>query len=172
MANIASAQVSSKTPAAKNQRMDPKSLGRLIIGIVFLIGSVGYLVMALGMPQGSLDSPGPGLFPVGVGIVSVVVSIIVILESVLRKGPSGAIDVPKGFERRQAFYFLGTFIMLVVLLPILGQYIASSLYVVLTLRLLGGLSWIRSVIFGIVMALAITALFGEVLSVPLPGGIW
>lgn len=172
MNDMAQTASSVATGPEKRGRMDPKSLGRLIIGVVFLLGAVGYLMMAFNMPTGKLDSPGPGMFPVGVGVVSIIVGIIVVLEALTGGSPAGNVDIPTGFERRQSMYFLATFIGFVLVLPILGQYIASTIYVVLTLRLLGGLSWVRALIVGVAMGVGVSALFGELLNVSLPRGIW
>lgn len=154
------------------RQLDQKSLGRLIVGVVGLAGSIGYLVMAIDMPTGSMDSPGPGMFPIGVGVLAVVVSLIVIGEGLLKSGPTGDVELPVRFERRQALYFLGTLVAYILLLPLLGQYVAASLYVIATLKLLGGLSWVRSILVGLAMGIGVSALFGEVLDVSLPSGIW
>lgn len=149
---------------------DPKRLGRVIAGLVFLLISAGYLVMAWDMPRGTLASPGPGLFPVGVGIAAVVISAYVLIEALLGKSESGPIDFPKGQGLKVSGIFVATLIAYILLLPFLGQYLASCLYAVAFIRFGGKVSWVRSVIVGAIIALGLTFVFQELLGLNLPSG--
>lgn len=151
---------------------DQKRLGRLVVGVVSLALSIGYLIEALGMPRGSIDSPGPGMFPVGVGLAAVVVSLIVIVEGLTGAGTRGSLELPVGFERRKVLTFMGSLIGFILILPLAGMYVSAALYVVATLRFLGRLSWVRAAIVGVIMAVAVTWIFQEILEVPLPSGLW
>lgn len=160
------------TPASPGLKHDAKRLGRTLIGVVSLLTSIGYLVMALRMPQGSMASPGPGTFPTGVGILAVVVSLIVIIEAALGRSESGSVSWPKGHELKQCLIFLGTLVGYVLLLPLLGHYITSTLFVTAFLRLAGSVSWARSIFFGLIMGAGVTFIFTELLDIALPKGFW
>lgn len=161
------------TPAAPaSWRSDQKRVGRGVLGVVCLGLSVGYLVMALGMPAGDLASPGPGLFPTGVGIGAVVISLIVIAEAVFQRSGGGQIQLPRGHELRQSLIFLGTLVAFIVVLPLAGQYVASTLYVAAFLKFAGRLGWTRSVLFGVLIGAGLTFVFSTALGIPLPKGIW
>lgn len=157
--------------AAPVRGMDQKRAGRLLVGFVALMVSIGYLIESLSMPQGTLESPGPGMFPVGVGVISIIVALLVIAEGAIGTGTRGSLDLPTGFERRQVLVFMGTLIGFILILPLAGQYVAASLYVVSTLRFLGRLSWARSVIVGALVGVGVSFLFSEVLEIPLPAGL-
>lgn len=161
----------STQPSVPVRGMDPKRLGRLIVGAVSLALSIGYLIQAMGMPSGTLDNPGPGMFPVGVGFAAIVVSLIVVVEGLTGAGTRGSMDLPTGFERRQVLLFMGTLIGFIVLLPLLGMYISAAIYVIATLKFLGKMSWVRSAIIGLIIGVAVTWIFSEVLEIPLPTGI-
>jgi hypothetical protein len=139
---------------------------------VSLALSIGYLVMALGMPAGDIASPGPGLFPTGVGIAAVVISVIVIVEAALQRSEGGRIELPRGLELRQSIIFLCTLVAFILILPLAGQHVASSLYVAAFLKFGGRLSWTRSVLFGVLIGAGLTFLFSAVLGIQLPKGIW
>lgn len=152
--------------------IDQKRAGRMLVGLIALIVAIGYLVQSLGMPQGTLESPGPGMFPVGVGAVAVLISLLVIAEGALGIGTKGSVNLPTGFERRQVLIFMGTLVGFILLLPLAGQYLAASIYVIVTLKFLGKLSWIRSILVGVLLGAGVSYLFAEVLDIPLPAGIF
>jgi putative tricarboxylic transport membrane protein len=158
-----------RTPSTPG--LDPKRTGRLVVGVVALALSIGYLFQSLSMPQGTLDSPGPGMFPVGVGVAAILISLVVIAEGLAGVGTRGSLELPVGFERRQVLIFMGTLVGFILILPLAGQYLAASIYVMATLKFLGRLSWIRSIIFGVLIGAGVSLLFSEVLEIPLPAGL-
>ena len=151
---------------------DQKRIGRLVVGVLALALSIGYLLQSVSMPQGTLDSPGPGMFPVGVGIAAIVISLVVVVEGLVGAGAKGSLELPVGFERRQVLIFMGTLVGFILILPLAGQYLAASIYVVATLKFLGRLSWIRSIILGVLIGAGVSLLFAEVLEIPLPAGLF
>jgi putative tricarboxylic transport membrane protein len=153
-------------------KLDAKRLGRGVLGVLSLALSVGYLVMALGMPAGEIASPGPGMFPTGVGIAAVVISLIVIAEAVFKRSEAGPIVLPRGYELRQSLIFMATLVGFIVILPLAGQYVASTLYVAVFLRFAGRLSWLRAVLFGVLIGAGLTFVFSAGLGIALPRGIW
>lgn len=154
------------------RRLDQKRIGRLAVGVVALALSIGYLVKALGMPQGTIESPGPGMFPAGVGVGAIIISLIVIIEGLVGAGTRGSMEFPVGFERRQVAIFTGTLVGFVLVLPLLGMYLSAVLYMVATLKFLGRLSWIRAGVVGTIIAIAVPWIFQTILRIPLPAGIW
>lgn len=148
--------------------LDEKRIGRIVVGVVCLLLSIGYLVEAMSMPFGRAESPGPGTFPTGVGFLAIGVSIIVIIEGLTGSGTRGSLDLPTGTRLRSVLVFSGTLVAFVVVLPFLGQYVASSLYVIVTLKFLGGRSWMRSILMGALVGIGVTAVFSIGLGVQLP----
>lgn len=152
-------------------RNDPKRLGQLIFGGIFLLAFVGYFLMALDMPPGKLDSPGPGMYPTWVGLAGIIISVIVVLESLLNKGESGEIGFPRGTDLKVALIFGGTLVGYILVLPYLGMMASSILYAVTFIKLGSQTSWPRSIIIGGLMGAVLTLFFSTVLGLPLPRGV-
>jgi putative tricarboxylic transport membrane protein len=102
----------------------------------------------------------------------VVVSLIVIAEAVFQRSGGGRIELPRGHELRQSLIFLGTLVAFIAVLPLAGQYVASTLYVAAFLKFAGRLGWTRSVLFGVLIGAGLTFLFSSALGIQLPRGIW
>jgi putative tricarboxylic transport membrane protein len=143
-----------------------------VVGLISLLGSIGYLTIALGMPQGSAVAPGPGMFPVVVGAAAIAISLIVILEAILSSAVAGPIEWPAGAERSKVLVFLGTLIGYVLLLPMLGQYLASAAFASLFLRTIGGLTLPKSLAFGVLIGCGLSWFFASVMGLSLPEGLW
>jgi putative tricarboxylic transport membrane protein len=151
---------------------DPQRRGRMIFGAVSLMVAVGYLAEALGMPRGTTEHPGPGVWPIAVGVAWIVISILVIAEAAVSSEVGGEIELPTGQERRNVLIFVAVTVAFVVVLPMLGQYIAASLYAVAVIKLLSSLSWARAVAYGVVLGAGISLLFMTVLQIRLPVGLF
>ena len=144
----------------------------MIFGAASLMVAVGYLVEALGMPRGTAEHPGPGLWPIAVGVAWIVISILVVAEAAVSSQVSGRIELPTGPERRNVLVFLAATVAFVVLLPMLGQYIAASLYAVAVIKLLSTLSWARAVAYGVLLGAGISFAFITLLQIRLPVGLF
>ena len=152
-------------------RNDPKRIGQLIFGGIFLLAFIGYFLMARDMPPGRLDSPGPGMFPTWVGLGGIVISLIVIGESLMNKGESGAIGFPRGGDLKVALVFVGTIVGYILVLPYLGMLASSMLYAISFLKFGSATSWPRSIVVGGLMGAILTIFFSSVLGLPLPRGV-
>lgn len=160
------------TTAGRSALRDPQRRGRMIFGAVSLMVAVGYLLEALDMPRGSTEHPGPGLWPIAVGTAWIVISLLVIAEAAVSSAVGGEIELPTGRERRNVLAFLGATVAFVVLLPMLGQYIAASLYAVAVIKLLSTLSWARAVAYGVLLGGGISFAFITLMQIRLPVGLF
>jgi putative tricarboxylic transport membrane protein len=151
---------------------DSMRRGRLVVGAVGLLVAIGYTSESFLIPMGDLAQPGPGLFPRGVGIAFAVISVIVMLEAVLSENGAGAIEAPRGEQLRLVLLFAGCTIAFALVLPVLGQYVAATLYLIAMIRVLSELSWWRVVALGVALGVGVSAFFIEVLMIRLPEGIW
>ena len=158
--------------SGRSALQDPQRRGRMILGAVSLMISVGYLMEAVGMPRGSAGQPGPGLWPVAVGIAWIVISVLVVAEAALSSEVSGEVEIPTGQERRNVLLFLAATLGFVVLLPLLGQYIAASLYAVAVIKLLSPLTWLRAAAYGVLLGAGLSWAFIGILQIRLPVGIF
>lgn len=151
---------------------DPQRRGRLVLGVVGLVVAIGYTVESFMIPVGELAEPGPGLFPRGVGIAFAAISVALMVESAFGANAGGPVEVPRGEQLRLVALFAGSTVGFALLLPILGQYIAATLYLIVMLRVLSELAWWRVLAYGVALGVGVSAFFIEVLMIRLPGGVW
>lgn len=149
---------------------DPQRLGRLIIGAVSLVLAAGYFWQALLMPQGTPGQPGPGLWPTAVGAAWMVISIIVIVEAAVSAQVGGEVDLPKGVERRNVILFFAFTVAFVILVPLVGIYLAAIAYTMAMIKLTSDLAWWKIAIFGTAIGFLIPFLFVWLLQMRLPLG--
>ncbi|AFR06900.1 tripartite tricarboxylate transporter TctB family protein [Nocardiopsis alba] len=151
---------------------DPKRLGRILFGALFLAVFVGYYIAGMDLDKGTLAQPGPGMIPGWIGIAGAAISLLVIVESLLGRSESGRIDFPRGRDLKDVLIFTSMVIVYyAVLIPTLGQYIASALFAVAFIRVVGRASWVKSIIIGVVMGIVLTLFFAEALGIRLPSGM-
>jgi hypothetical protein len=144
----------------------------MVIGAVSLLIAAGYLWQALLMPQGSPGQPGPGLWPSAVGVAWVVISILVIAEAAISVQVGGEVDFPSGVERRNVILFYVFTVAFVVLIPIIGMYLASIAYVIALLKLTSDLSWWKVGLYGAAIGFLIPLFFISVLQLRMPLGFF
>ncbi|MQA03811.1 MAG: tripartite tricarboxylate transporter TctB family protein [Streptosporangiales bacterium] len=159
------------TSTSSDRRLDGKRRGRFVVGAVTFVSAVAYTIEAFRLSFGTMGQPGPGFYPRVVGIGLLAVSLLTCLEALLTRSVSGSLMLPTGSARRKVLIVLGSMVLYVVLLPVLGQYIVSSAFFVGMLRLLGKMSWLKAAIGGVVLGVAISAFFLEVLAVRPPTGL-
>jgi len=151
--------------------LDSIRLGRVIVCIVSLAVSIGYLMMALDMPQGTGAQPGPGMWPVAVGGAWIVISLIVIGEALFTQQVVGSVDFPKGIYRRDVILYLSATLGFIIALPWLGQYIAAVLYTFVLFKFLSKLPLWRVILNSLIVGIGVSALFIIVLQVRMPKGV-
>ncbi len=151
--------------------LDSIRLGRVIVGIVSLAVSIGYLMMALDMPQGTGAQPGPGMWPVAVGGAWIVISLIVMGEAIFTQQVVGDVEFPKGIYRRDVLLYLGSTLLYIISLPWLGQYIAAVIYSFILFKALSKLPLWRVILNALIVGVGISALFIIVLQVRMPKGV-
>lgn len=151
---------------------DPQRRGRIVLGAIGLVAAIGYTVESFLIPVGELAQPGPGLFPRGVGIAFAVISAALMVESAFGANAGGPVEVPRGDQLRLVALFGGCTVGFALLLPLLGQYVAATLYLIAMLRVLSELAWWRVLAYGVALGVGVSAFFIEVLVIRLPEGIW
>lgn len=149
---------------------DPKRLGRAVFGAALLAVFIGYFMVASGMDAGTLRRPGAGMYPFWLGLGGIIISLIVIIESIFTSADSGKIDYPKGRDKRNTIVFVVMLLAFILFLPYGGMYISASLFAVAFLKIVGGVSWTRTLIIGIAMGVGVTFCFDALFNLPLPSG--
>jgi putative tricarboxylic transport membrane protein len=147
-----------------------KRKGYIAIGGAGLVVGASYLGLALELPFGALDQPGAAVFPVAVGILMLLVSLAAIWEG-WRLDIGEQVEFPIGDDLRRLLGLVGLLLVYFVTLPWLGQLIGSALFCAGLIRLLSTTGWLRSLVYGLVMAVVLYAVFVVAFKVSMPRGI-
>jgi hypothetical protein len=143
-----------------------------VVALALLLASGGYVVYALQFALGSQARPGPGFYPVAVGVFGAVVALGWVALATRRSAAAPATAGPSvsgGRERVGAT--AGLLVLFCLLFPYAGYPAAAFLFVGGLLRGLR-VAWPAAVAIGLTSALASYYVFGVVLGVPLPRGLW
>ena len=132
-------------------------IGRAMPGALGLLFSGIYLLEGRGLRMGTMDAPGPGIFPLVVGILFALVCLGVIADAMLTREP-GTASFPKGQDLKRVVVVFGAFVVYVLLLEVLGFLVATTLFVALYTRVVGKVSWLKSVLSGACVAAAVWAI--------------
>lgn len=141
----------------------------LIIGTIGLVFSVGYLGMSLQFPLGKMSEPGAGVFPLVVGTMLIVGSFVTLWEG-WQLDKIVQITLPSSTYRQRLLRLIGLLFSYIVLLPWLGQFIVSTLFCILMLRLFSDLGWLRILVYSLMISISFYMVFIMGLKVPMPHG--
>ena len=124
-----------------------------------------------------MEESGAGFYPQLIGVAFIAVSLAASIEAwvISRRAAHESAPVDKhpadGRHRRAAVLTFVLMVAYVLALPLLGQYICAVIFLILAIRLIRRMSWMKSTLFGVLLGIATSALFVEVLGVQLPSGI-
>jgi hypothetical protein len=167
-----SRQSPADTPTTTRPALDSKRKGRLVVGGLGLLLGLWFTWYTWGnVPMGTQDRPGAGVFPFAVGVAMVAVSILTLVEAAFTDRVSGEVNLPKGAKLRPVVLMTVALLAFVALYQFLGQYIASSLFLIAALSILGTRSLVRNIVYGTAIGVTISAFFMELLEVRLPEGL-
>ncbi|SDI06237.1 MULTISPECIES: tripartite tricarboxylate transporter TctB family protein [Bradyrhizobium] len=151
---------------------------RRLIGLLALLLAAVYVADAWQtLSVGRWHKPGAAIFPIAVGLLLAISAISVLLE---RHG--GADDpmpatfaLPAGADLRRLLKVLAAFALYFLAMPLLGNMIASALFLLESMWLLSDdpkRSVVRLAIYAVVIALSFELFFVRLLKVQMPGGLF
>lgn len=146
-----------------------KRKGYLAIGAGGLFLSAGYLGAALQLPLGELARPGAGIFPILVGVLLAFASLSTVWEG-WRTSTAEHAEFPAGHDGLRLLVLIGSLLVYIVALPWIGQILASTLFLILLMRVLSEISWPRVIIYSLAISGTLYAVFVGLLNVPMPRG--
>ena len=161
--------------AARSFRLPP---ARRITGVLALLLSAVYTVDAWQtLSMGRWHKPGAAVFPIAVGLLLAISAISVLLE---RHGGAddsmpATFSLPAGSDLRRLLLVLAAFAIYFLAMPLLGNMIASALFLLAVMWLLSDdpdKSILRLAIYAIVMALSFEVFFVRLLKVQMPAGLF
>jgi Tripartite tricarboxylate transporter TctB family len=151
---------------------------RRFVGLLALLLAAGYTVDAWQtLSVGRWHKPGAAIFPIAVGLLLAISAISVLLEK-----HGGADDpmpatfaLPAGADLRRLLKVLAAFAIYFLVMPLLGNMIASALFLLASMWLLSddpNRSLLRLAIYAVVIALSFEVFFVRLLKVQMPGGLF
>ncbi|NLS09686.1 tripartite tricarboxylate transporter TctB family protein [Nesterenkonia sp. MY13] len=154
------------------EHVEGRRSGSVVFATLSLVLAVGYVWMAFDMPNGTSGDPGPGTWPRVTGIAWVGISVLALIESlkVVRTAPADLF--PTGKSLKLVAFFSAATVAYVILLPILGAYIVSSVYMFYVIGLLRSKWDIRGGIYAVVFGVGASLIFIELLQVRLVAFPW
>jgi hypothetical protein len=150
---------------------------RRIVGVLALLLAAVYAVSAWQtLSMGRWHKPGAAIFPIALGLLLAISAIAVLAE---RHG--GADDpmpptfsLPSGADLRRLLKVMAAFALYFLAMPLLGNMIASALFLLATMWLLSddpGKSVARLSLYAVAMALIFELFFVRLLKVQMPAGV-
>lgn len=154
----------------------------IVVALLFLLGSaiVIFDSVRLGFDWREGEGPAPGYFPFYIALFMAVASLGNLARAVLNKnkgGGDGFVSVPA--FRRVLTILLPAIVYVVLIgglyvgriaIPGIGIYLASAIYIAAFMVWIGRETWIKAVITGVAVSLALFVLFEVWFLVPLPKG--
>lgn len=151
----------------------PEGRARLVIGLFGLAAFCYFTWDASNMPLGQLAMPGPGLFPLIIGTFGIVASAIVIVDALFKLRQGATLAVAHGRTAKQLIGILLLLVLFVLIIDLVGTYLAAIVFCALSVKLLSPHPWWRSVLYGATMAVICVFIFDGLLNVSLPRfGLW
>lgn len=155
----------------------------LVAGVVMLIASIGYYVMATGIPLSLLDTTvNSSVVPKGLGIGGAGFSLMLIVQTLFRQWRSKTVTAAAPgpgmwLQHRRALGILIIVVAYALLLNVLGYFVGMALMMGATAyyqaRFYGSVRSL-SVMLGLPLigALVFWAIFDQLLGIPMPVGVW
>jgi hypothetical protein len=148
-------------PLARNNRIDA-----LVAGLLTMIGLV-VMVEARRLGAGwTTDGPGAGYFPFYIGTLLAIGGAGILYQSLLSKSANTGIFVDSE-QFKRVMSVLAPAALYVGVIMVLGQYIASAIFISLFMVWLGKYSWLKSVIVGVAVNVLFFVMFEVWFKVPL-----
>ena len=150
---------------------------RRMIGVLALLLAAVYAVDAWQtLSMGRWHKPGAAIFPIALGLLLAIAAVSVLLE---RHGGAddampATFSLPAGADLRRLLKVMGAFALYFLAMPLLGNMIASALFLLATMWLLSddpGKSLLRLSLYAAAMALMFEVFFVRLLKVQMPTGV-
>ena len=139
----------------------------LTAAILFALGVlVVFDALRLGIGWGT-DGPRSGFFPFWLGVVLLASCALVALQAVRRADPRPFLT---RVTLRPVLHMLAPAVAAVVVMQVLGLYVASALYLAFYMRWIGRHSWVQVVALSVAFPLVTFVVFERWFLVPMPKG--
>jgi hypothetical protein len=150
---------------------------RQLVGLLALLLAAVYVADAWQtLSVGRWHKPGAAIFPIAVGLLLAISAISVMLEKHGADDPMPAtFSLPAGADLRRLLKVLAAFAIYFLAMPLIGNMIASALFLLASMWLLSDdpkRSVVRLAIYAVVIALSFELFFVRLLKVQMPAGLF
>lgn len=157
------------TPNARNNWWEPGPRARGVFDAVFILVGLGYLASTLNLAVGTLTRPGSGAFPLFAGVLLV----LTLAADLVRLPVKGGLRVGgKGHVPRGALVVLGSILLYLLTVQVLGHAITGTLLFALLLSVLGTRKWWMIALIALGAGFGTDLLFTAFLGLDLPTGVF
>ncbi|HSC70283.1 MAG TPA: tripartite tricarboxylate transporter TctB family protein [Candidatus Methylomirabilis sp.] len=140
-----------------------------VTGVVVLMFSLAVMEGSRRLPPSMTFGPGPGFFPFWLGAVMAVLSVLLIVKASRRPAASRAAPlIPSLRALLPVLLAVGGLAAYILLLERLGFLLGTTLLSVFLLGVVEGEGWPKSVLVGVLNAVALYVIFHLLLGVSLP----
>jgi len=152
-------------PLARNNQVDA-----LVAGLLTMIGLVVvFEARRLGAGWTS-DGPGAGYFPFYIGMILCIGGVGILYQALLSRSADTAVFIDRGQFKRVMSVLLPAVVFVAAIL-LLGQYVASAIYIAVFMVWLGKYAAWKSAVVGIAVNAVFFAMFEVWFKVPLFKGL-
>jgi len=144
--------------------------------VAFILMLVGFIVLydtiRLGFSWG-LSGPEPGFFPFYMGLGIVICTFFIAVRGIkaLKKQGSGKPLILEG-GLTQILWVLIPAAGMVLLTEFIGLHLATVVYLIFYMGVVGKMHWAKVLSLGILIPLATYIVFDRLFLIPLPDGLW
>lgn len=136
----------------------------------FLFGTLT-CVESYRLKIGKINQPGPGLFPFGSGLVMIILSLIGLFMTITRKEEKGEIISQDKIRWWNIVIIIAAISAYAFSLEKVGFLINTFLFITILLKVVEPQSWKKSILGGLITALAANVVFNVIFRVQIPSGI-
>jgi hypothetical protein len=139
----------------------------MAVGIIVLVDAI-----RLGFQWG-MSGPEPGFFPFYMALGIILCTIFIVLKAIRtykKEGPGKRLILAGGFK--QILWVLLPATAMVLLTELIGIHLATVLYLIFSMRVIGKMDWIKLILISLLVPLAVYIVFDKLFLIPLPEGEW
>ncbi len=139
--------------------------GSLVLAVALLL-----VLGAFQLPQVEGLVLGPGSLPLGLGIALGLLSLALIASSLAGRSDDGPVAWPRGRELRRIALAVASLVLYTAVVPVLGYFLATLLFLAALIRVVGSLRWRAVVPASLALTLLLYLVFRVWLQISLPAG--
>jgi len=140
----------------------------IITGLsVFLLGC-WYVWETMKLPGGSHILNSSRSFPLLIGIIIILLALIVLVKGIIAKGSNNKRKISIIAIKRGSFYLINTAIYIFLLIPSIGFFVSTVIYMVLMLIFYKEIKWGTMLIIPVGTVIFVYFVFNQLLSINLP----